>query len=310
MSKQAIQKLAAVGVAITSRPLHVAPVFIATGRDSIAIRAGAAFNVAGTSLVFDEQRELLVVGDLVPGQDYVVALGDGDAPYIGPWLDNDEPVLGGFHYAPGGNATARQGGDDVPAINPCSIWDIGFRPTCADPRGMAYVAGVPGSFGVAPFWVDIYLCAARHLERGTSVFGAIIADGSDPPQQADGTRFAKLDYPTAQAVMAQHGKGLLSLNEFAASAYGVTEKTNARNDPKVTGLDAPRSSGCGVMQATGNLYVWGHDGDPDEPRASIFGGDRDSGDWAGSRYAHVDHWPDYSSGWIGARGRSDHLQLV
>ncbi len=62
------------------------------------------------------------------------------------------------------------------------------------------------------------------------------------------------------------------------------------------------------MQATGNLWVWGHDGDPDTPRASILGGSWFHDGYAGSRYANVDRWADYSAGNLGARGRSDHLQ--
>ena len=39
--------------------------------------------------------------------------------------------------------------------------------------------------------------------------------------------------------------------------------------------------------------------------ASIFGGNWDNDEFAGSRYANVDNWPDNSNEWIGARGRSD-----
>ena len=45
------------------------------------------------------------------------------------------------------------------------------------------------------------------------------------------------------------------------------------------------------------------------PRASIFGGSWINDDNAGSRYAYVDFWPENSSDSLGARGRSDHLQL-
>jgi hypothetical protein len=58
------------------------------------------------------------------------------------------------------------------------------------------------------------------------------------------------------------------------------------------------------------MWVWGHDGHPDMPRASIFGGSWLNGGNAGSRYANVDYWPVFSYGHIGARGRGDHLQLV
>ena len=64
------------------------------------------------------------------------------------------------------------------------------------------------------------------------------------------------------------------------------------------------------MQATGNLWIWGHDGDPDSPRASLFGGSWFNGGSAGSRAASVDSWPGLSDGNVGARGRSDPLPLV
>ena len=65
------------------------------------------------------------------------------------------------------------------------------------------------------------------------------------------------------------------------------------------------------MQATGNMTIWGHDGDLDGPRrAALLGGYWDDGDWSGSRNARVTNWPDNSNEWIGARGRSDHLALV
>ncbi len=64
------------------------------------------------------------------------------------------------------------------------------------------------------------------------------------------------------------------------------------------------------MQPTGNKWQWGHDGDPDEPRASFFGGSWLYDDNAGSRYANVACiWPESSRGNLGARGRGDHLQL-
>jgi hypothetical protein len=118
------------------------------------------------------------------------------------------------------------------------------------------------------------------------------------------------DYATAVTVMARHGKGLLSFAEFAAAAYGVTEKTAHTGDPQITKLDAPRTSKWGLMQAVGNLWVWGHDGDPDAPRASVFGGSWWYGGDAGSRCAFVAYrWPGDSDDFLGARGRGDHLQL-
>jgi hypothetical protein len=218
-----------------------------------------------------------------------------------------DAVIGGFHFTPGGSASARAGGDDIPAINPFSVWDRNFRPACADPRGMVRVE----SATIKPFWCDIYLTGVAHFSMGTSKLGVPIADGDDcPVDPSTGKAFRKFDYDTACKVMAHHGKGLLSFEEFACAAIGVTEKTAAASKPKITKLDAARTSRFGLMQATGNMWVWGHDGDPDEPRASLFGGSWIVADNAGSRYAVVDFWPGSSSGSIGARGRSDHLQPV
>ena len=284
------------------------PVFKATGSDRLAVKAGTIF--AGHTFAEDTPVPLHLgtAGEpgYIPGADYVVNV-DGDVLSVSRPLDipEGETLLGGFHYAPGGNAPARLGGDDVPAINPFSLWDIAFRPTCPDPRGMVLVE-TPG----ASFWCDIYLTGVNHLGDGTSKFGATIADGKDLPLKANGKKVTRFDYAAAQAVMAAHGKGLLSVEEFFAAALGVTEKTAAARDPETTGLDAPRTSRFGLMQATGNLWVWGHDGDPDEPRASFLGGSWFYDGGAGSRCAYIDHWGDDSSGDLGARGRSDHLQPV
>jgi hypothetical protein len=214
-------------------------------------------------------------------------------------------AFGGFHCAPGSNATGNAGGNNAPTINPYSIWDRNFRPACDDPRGMTLV-DIPGKGRV---WCDIYLLGKDHLENGTSRHGVTIADGTNQPQNPAGGSFSRFDYDAACAMMKHHGKQLLGAEEFFAAAFGVTEKTAAARDPKTTGLDAPRTSRFGVMQATGNMWVWGTDGHPDMPRASLFGGSWIVDVDAGSRYAVLDSWDDISDDDLGARGRSDHLQL-
>jgi len=295
-------------LATLTRPDANASVFKVTGRDSLVVKAGTIF--AGHTFAEDTPVPLHLNASeepgYIPGADYIVIF-DGSVLSVSRLvgIPEGETLLGGFHYAPGGNAPARSGGDSVPAINPFSLWDIGFRPACPDPRGMALVESPRGRF-----WCDIYLTGVDHLGNGTSMFGATIADGSDLPHDAAGKEVARFDYAAAQSVMAAHGKGLLSVEEFFVAAFGVTEKTAASADPKTTGLDAPRTSRCGLMQTTGNLWVWGHDGDPDQPRPSLFGGSWLSVENAGSRYAYLGHWPGNSNSDIGARGRSDHLQLA
>ena len=280
------------------------PALFVTARDAVSIKGGTIF---GAATVLDDTPVHPPQAGYITGSDYFVRVADGVVlATLAHGLPADDGILGGFHYAPGGNASARAGGDDVPAINPCSLWDVNFRPTCPDPRGMTLIAAPHGKF-----WCDIYLTGVDHLADGTSRFGVTIADGEDCPlNPSTGKTAERFDYATASAVMAQHGKALLRLEDFFAAAIGVAEKSAAGRDPKNTRLDAPRTSRFGLMQATGNLWIWGHDGDPDEPRASLFGGSWFGGDHAGSRYAAVGHWPDNSGGTLGARGRSGHLQPV
>lgn len=278
------------------------PVFVALERDRLAIRAGTFIHLADRVLRFTDETAIELV-DLVPGNDYYLAAAGNIVVPVPARADvDDRSIVGGFHFAPGGNAAARAGGDDIASINPCSIWDVGFRPICTDPRGMALIESPRLA---APFWCDIYLMGVQHRVEGTSRIGIQIADGDDPPEGQ-----SKLDYAAAKAAMAEHGKGLLSIEEYFIAAYGVTEATSADDDPESTGLDAARTSKFGIMQASGNLWVWGHDGDVEGPnRACVFGGYWGRGDWAGSRRARVGYWPVYSVGWVGARGRSDHLNL-
>lgn len=280
------------------------PVLKITESGGIAIKAGTTFG----DHVFDQDTPLAFAdGHPKAGADYVVVDDFGKIVLeecLAPPVKG--LVLGGFHFAPGGNAVARVGGDDVPAINAHSIWDANFRPACADPRGMALIDGAHGH----RFWCDIYLLGVDHLNKGSSKFSEIIADGSNCPKDpATGKKLKRFEYQNALDAMAHHGKQLLSFDEFAHAAYGVTEKSSAEEDPEITKLDAPRTSKFGIMQATGNMWVWGHDGDPDAPRASFFGGPWWSEDNAGSRYAFLGSWAVRSYGSIGARGRSDHLQL-
>lgn len=280
------------------------PAFVVTGPRSIAVRAGTR-DATGT---FDQQSPVIFADDheLIAGSDYGITVVNGFAT---AWRVGNIPVgeglIGGFHFAPGGNAVDRSGGDDVPAINPCSLWDLNFRPACPDPRGMTLV-----NRDGLKFWADIYLLGVNHHADGTSRFGVVIADGRSTPFDPKTRRgFPKLDYETAGAVMAHYGKGLMSQAEFEAFAFGVTEKTACGSDPKITGLDMKRTSQVGGMQATGAMWSWGHDGST-KPRASVFGGSWLSGGSAGSRYAVVGFWPVSSLDILGARGRSDHLQLA
>lgn len=282
------------------------------GGELLTLRAGVTVTVAGKAFAFSDGADIRLERAFAPGEDFVVAIDEAGklvAMAVSVAAECAGPeVLGGGHYAPGGCAAARAGGDDRPGINPHSLWDVAFRPACPDPRGMAYVAGSRGAPHVPGFWADIYLIAQDHA-GGTSRYDALIGDGRNLPMTVDGSGpVPRFDFATAQQLLAHHGKGLLSVDEFMAAAYGVVEREAAPRRAERTALDAPRSSAFGLMQAAGQRCVWGHDGDPDTRRAAIFGGYWGHDDWAGSRRASVGDWGGDSGDWLSARGRSDHLQ--
>lgn len=281
------------------------PIIAVTGAGAIAIRAGTVLVLDSLRIAFEVETPVELPA-LTSGQDYFLRLAETGGPFVSAeGLDADD-TFGGFHYAPGGNAAAREGGDAVPAINPFSCWDIGFRPACPDPRGMTLVT-MPGG---ARFWADIYLLGADHRSIGTSRCGVTIADGKSLPDRPAGKgRCPNLDYQAAVDIYAAHGKRLLGAEEFFVAAHGVKERASRDADPKVTGdVTDPRfTSRFGLFDATGSMWQWGTDGDPDNPRASLFGGAWVSGADAGSRCAVLDYWPGASSGSFSARGRSDHL---
>ena len=242
--------------------------------------------------------------------------------------------IGGFHYAPGGNASAQAGGDTNPAINPYSIWDLKWRPACADPRGMALIAG--------GFWSDIYFLNTTPDVLGSSAYGATICDGASPAKipsafGGDGTAsYGSLTWHEASELLSAYGKRLPTQQQFEALAFGVTEQTDRGGvDAGVTGLDAGRTSRWGIMQATGNMWIWGLDSAidptaggpyawqadtngrgqsyipaPSAIKRALFGADWASGVNAGSRSSHWSNAPSVSYYGIGARGVCDHLVLI
>ena len=245
-----------------------------------AIKTAQAINIflpsGAVAMIAAGADALLDTGSFVAGFDYAI-----HATTAGGLLSSASftppaggVLIGGFHYALGGNATvfaataSNNGGDSTPQINPYSIWDLNFRPACSDPRGMALIAG--------KFWMDIYLCNADHHLYGTSSAGKTIADGAGGtslpmiPTTFGGngsTRYGNCDGFTSGEVLAAYGKSLPTLNDCHAAFVGVKEGTSIGSDPVTTKLDALRTSKWGIMQATGNMWHWTLD--------AMWRGDRD-----------------------------------
>jgi len=304
-------------------------VFTATGAGTISIKAGTKIAV-GNNLVTYSTATAVSMPTLTAGTDYIVWVKDDgtiqatsdyiNAPATGNWRK-----IGGFHYAPGGNATAQTGGNTTPAINPYSLWDLKFRPACSDPRGMTLVAG--------GFWADIYLTNTNPDVNGTSKYNVTMADGASPskvPSAFGGngtTAYTSLTWFEASEISSAYGKRLLTQREFMAAAYGTTEASAIGTDQVSTILNAAYTSKWGVMQATGILWVWGDDrGGPyagttwnantngrgseyNAPNAVLLGGNWSGGSICGSRCSYWDFAAWNSNNTVGVRCACDHLLL-
>jgi len=320
-----------------------------TGNGTVSIKAGTKVLV-GTAVVDFATATAVTMPSLTAGTDYFVyALSNGTAQAVaasGTWPTPvasppaNSQLIGGFHYAPGGNATARAGGNTTAQINEFSLWDLKFRPASDDPRGMALVANA--------FWADIYLTNRDPQTNGTSRNNIAIADGETGgtttpiiPTLFGGngsSRYSTFNWWNATETLAAFGKRPPTYSEFAALAFGATEAVSRGNDPVNTGLGTANSgtsqtddkftSKWGIIQATGCLWVWGADFGGGAAAASwaantesrgstyqmenvaIFGGAWFESANSGSRASNWGNSPPVSGNYLGARGVCDHLRLV
>jgi hypothetical protein len=322
--------------------------FTVTGVGTISIAAGTYVDVSGTLITFAAQTAVTMPA-LTAGTDYfiyvstagviqaVAASGTWPTPVASPPASSR--LIGGFHYAPGSNATAQAGGNTTPQINAYSVWDLKWKPATDDPRGMALVAD--------KFWADIYLLNRDPQTNGTSKNNIAIADGETGSTTTciiptmfggNGTlRYAIQDWWSTAEALTAFGKRLPTCGEMQALAYGVTENQVRGTDPVTTGLgttnagttaDQLFTSKWGIIQATGVMYIWAHDlGGPYAsaawtnnnggrgqtyalPNAAVLGAYWGDGVYAGSRSSAWNYSPSNSANYLSGRGVCDHLSLV
>lgn len=299
--------------------------FTKTGNGTASIKAGTIIDVVGT-LVTYASATAITMPTLTAGTDYAVWVKDDatiqastnhtSAPDAGNWRK-----VGGFHYAPGGNAV----GNTTPQINEYSFWDLKFRPNCPDPRGMALIAG--------GFWCDIYLTGVDAITNGSSKYNVTMADGSSPPKVPTmfggngSTTYGSYTWFEAMELATAFGKRCPTQQEFMSAAYGTTEASSIGTDQVSTILNATYTSKWGVIQSTGVLWVWGRDrGGPyagaswnantegrgseyNAPNSALFGGAWSAAANAGSRCSDWSDAASVSVNIIGSRFVCDHLQL-
>ncbi len=304
---------------------------VSTSQEITVEVSGIVQNIAAATVV-------TMPGSPVSGTDYAVWAKPGGtleatSNHTSPPVANSRKI-GGFHYAPGGNAAAQAGGDTTPQINEYTLWDLKFRPACTDPRGMTLVAD--------SFWSDIYLLGVDHLTNGTSKYNVTIADGSSPPKiptkfGGNGTNaYGTMNWWEANEVLQSYGKRSPTYDEFAALAYGTTEATSSGGTDVptagATGTGATSAwnvftSKWGCIQSSGCMWIWGGEFGGGAAAAAFtantggrgstyqmenavrFGCTWDGTSNSGSRSSNWDGSPTSSVNNIGARGVCDHLIL-
>ena len=233
--------------------------FYKTGEFTVSTKSALTLEVNGESVTIASNTAVTMPESANTGTDYVIWVTptgtiQATTEFISPPVANSRKI-GGFHYAPGGNATAQSGGNTTPQINEYSFWDLKFRPLCRNPKGMALVADA--------FWSDIYLTGNNAVTLDcSSVYDTTIADANSSPIvpiQFGGNganTYGGYTWYEAQELAVSFGKRPPTQQEFMVLSYGTTEANSAGTDPVTTKLDAIHTSKWGIMQATGNMFVY------------------------------------------------------
>jgi hypothetical protein len=250
--------------------------FTKTGSGTAEIKAGTTVGFEDNTSVTFAAATAITMPTLAVGTDYAIwAKNDGTiqattnftaAPSAGVWRK-----IGGFHYAPGGNAvisatgdwTAHTGGNTTPQINEYSFYDLKFKPSAPDPRGLTLVNN--------SFWVGMYLMSngdgAGPLHRYNV---DPCRDGNAPFKQyaTTPTRYSNAIPLNISEALMYNGFRMPNIDEFQLLALGTTEQTSlGGSGPGTTGVFSSGAgtkerftSAWGVFDATGVLNVWGRDG--------------------------------------------------
>lgn len=298
---------------------------ISTAQQFYVEVGGALLNVPANTSV--------IMPTLSAGNDYAIYAcsdntlrADVNWSYPTGYSNLNSRFIGCCHYAPGGNATAQSGGNTTPAFNPYSLFDLTYRPSRKDWRGMTTDPG-EGVCGA------IYLLNTNPDVNGASKYNVTIADGSSPPKIPlafggnGSSAYGDLNWWTAREVLAANGMRMPTYGEYSALAYGTTEASSIGVDQGSTILNAAYTSKCGIIQASGVMWIWGDEfgggaagaswtantggrGSTYQMENAVFlGGSWDHGSDCGSRCSHWNYSPTVSYHIIGARGVCDLLIL-
>ena len=302
-----------------------------TGNDTAESAQKLYVEVNGSVLEIDSGTAV-TMPSLTVGTDYAIwatpAGGfEADASFTTPPTANSR-LVGGFHYAPGGRATlALNAGDGgtTAQIMETSFYDLKWRPSVVDPRGLALV-------GDGSLWAGMYHMSANHLTGPVHKYNVDPCRDGNPPQNLNGSgNFPDASPANTIEALSFHGFRAPNFWEFQLLAFGVNEERSiGGSGPGLTGDVSDRgkdqqTSAWGVFDATGVLTHWGNDTilSPDDQtlpnpsRGGIFRYSkfaRFGGGWfngAGSGSRSVNTFGATNSALSGGlRGVCDHLILV
>ena len=334
---QAIAALSGGAVYYNRRPpLQRGSLFYKTAATALSVIAGAVLN----GKLYASATALTMPGSFTNNTDYAIWQNPSTGALVADSSFTTAPsgatggsIVGGFHYIPSGRPAAINSGSQtsVAEILEYSIWDLTYRPSCSDPRGMACINDA--------FWIDLYLAGATSYAGSTfsavpsSKIGLTIADNSSAPLVPatyggnGSTTYGSFKWYEASEMAASFGKRLPFYAEFAAAAYGAPEAGSRGTDAGTVIWE--RVSLYGLAQATGVMYQWGADTSGNgsggsftaqtEGRGSVFSTDARAvvlgGYWllgsiSGSRCADWRSAPWDSGSDIGARFAAGHLVLA
>ena len=312
------------------------PAWQKTGASTATTSQNLVVSVAGNTYFIDSGTTISMP-TLAAGTDYAIWVNpDGTlqatTSFTTPPVAGGRKV-GGFHYAPGGNASIdpagnwnnHTGGDTTPQINEHSFYDLKWKPSAPDPRGLTLVNN--------SFWTGMYLMSADTTIAPLHKYNVNPARDGNPPQKpyGDGTTYGNARPMNIFECLAYYGFRAPNHNEFQLLALGVNEERSiGGSGPGNTGDLSDRSkneqtSAWGVFDATGVLRVWGRDSLPDNnqddnvtegrsdntwriSRFAGFGGAWRVGAASGSRFAAA-ATASFSGTGVGGRGVCDHLIL-
>jgi len=327
-------------------PVHRGPLFYKTAAATISVVANSALN----GFFYDTATAVSMPShsnntDYAIWQHPTTGALVADASFTSaPAGATGGSIVGGYHYIPSGRPTAVNNGSPTAAaeILEYSIWDLTWRPSCPDPRGMACID--------ERFWCDLYFCGSTSY-AGTdfsavpsSKIGLTIADENAPPlipafyggngvtAYADDSTLEKGCWYDFCEVASSFGKRLLTMSEFQVAAFGAPEAGSRGSDPGTVIWE--RASKWGLAQATGTLYSWGADlmfrdvnsqtfafrtgvtrgrgdvyqqGNDDSLVAVILGGYWSDGSNSGSRTSSWNYRPWLANVNVSARFAAEHL---